>query len=254
MVEIAPDDGTAKVSAWLRANVGEVVRIRRQPRWRPVWFADVERDGELPRAVRPRRPHRHAADLPARPRDASAVDHARPRHPDAEGLRLDRRSDGLRDGPRARRATTSRSRPTTSAARSSTTTSTSWPACTRSTSDRSSTPASSAPPGPTESGTFGMSATSAVFRQVKVHPDPFIEFALAGCGATRRQSHGREARDRLGLGPVPPSRRQDRRGARRRDRPHRRPDDGPRRVADARHGHRLRRLRRALRPLQRAHR
>ena len=44
MVEIAPDDGTAKVSAWLRANIGgEVVRIRRQPRWRPVWFADVER-------------------------------------------------------------------------------------------------------------------------------------------------------------------------------------------------------------------
>ena len=42
------DDGTEQISAWLRANVGgKVVRINRQPRWRPVWFADVERDGEL---------------------------------------------------------------------------------------------------------------------------------------------------------------------------------------------------------------
>ena len=44
----AVDDGTEQISEWLRANVGgKVVRINRQPRWRPVWFADVERDGEL---------------------------------------------------------------------------------------------------------------------------------------------------------------------------------------------------------------
>jgi aminoglycoside phosphotransferase (APT) family kinase protein len=44
----AVDDGTEQISAWLRTNVGgKVVRINRQPRWRPVWFADVERDGEL---------------------------------------------------------------------------------------------------------------------------------------------------------------------------------------------------------------
>ncbi|MFN8626476.1 MAG: phosphotransferase [Candidatus Binatia bacterium] len=38
---------TGKVTAWLEAHVGgTVVRIARQPRWRPVWFADVDRDGE----------------------------------------------------------------------------------------------------------------------------------------------------------------------------------------------------------------
>ena len=42
------DDGTEQVRAWLGANIGgRVVRIVRQPRWRPVWFADVERDSEL---------------------------------------------------------------------------------------------------------------------------------------------------------------------------------------------------------------
>src|SRR5947209_521673 len=32
---------------WLTANVGTVVHIEQQPRWRPVWFADVEREGEV---------------------------------------------------------------------------------------------------------------------------------------------------------------------------------------------------------------
>src|SRR5690242_6070783 len=42
------DDGTKQVSDWLRTNLGgKVVRIARQPRWRPVWFADVERDDEM---------------------------------------------------------------------------------------------------------------------------------------------------------------------------------------------------------------
>jgi aminoglycoside phosphotransferase (APT) family kinase protein len=41
------DDGTAEVTAWLEANLGRVQSIRRQPRWRPVWFADVERDGAV---------------------------------------------------------------------------------------------------------------------------------------------------------------------------------------------------------------
>ena len=42
------DDGTEQISRWLHENIGgTVVRISRQPRWRPVWFADVERDGEL---------------------------------------------------------------------------------------------------------------------------------------------------------------------------------------------------------------
>jgi aminoglycoside phosphotransferase (APT) family kinase protein len=49
---LAPDPAaTDRVRSWLEANVGgTVVDIRRQPRWRPVWFADVDRpngkDGE----------------------------------------------------------------------------------------------------------------------------------------------------------------------------------------------------------------
>jgi aminoglycoside phosphotransferase (APT) family kinase protein len=42
------NEAIARVTDWLGANIGgTVVRIARQPRWRPVWFADVERDGEL---------------------------------------------------------------------------------------------------------------------------------------------------------------------------------------------------------------
>jgi hypothetical protein len=38
----------ASITEWLRANVGgTLVRAARQPRWRPVWFVDVERDGDL---------------------------------------------------------------------------------------------------------------------------------------------------------------------------------------------------------------
>ena len=35
------------VRDWFESNLGRVLRIERQPRWRPVWFADVERDGEV---------------------------------------------------------------------------------------------------------------------------------------------------------------------------------------------------------------
>lgn len=38
---------TEVVTAWLARNIGPVVAIRRQPRWRPVWFAEVARDGEV---------------------------------------------------------------------------------------------------------------------------------------------------------------------------------------------------------------
>lgn len=45
--EPTTEASTAKVAAWLERNIGgRLVRIARQPRWRPVWFADVERDGE----------------------------------------------------------------------------------------------------------------------------------------------------------------------------------------------------------------
>ncbi len=52
--DIAVDGETQKVVDWLTDNVGgKVVSIARQPRWRPQWIADVERDGEtLPLMVR----------------------------------------------------------------------------------------------------------------------------------------------------------------------------------------------------------
>ena len=41
------DDTTKRVVAWLEANLGgTVTAIRRQPRWRPVWFADLDDGGE----------------------------------------------------------------------------------------------------------------------------------------------------------------------------------------------------------------
>jgi hypothetical protein len=41
------DEGNAAVIAWIEANIGgQVVHITRQPRWRPVWWVDVDRDGE----------------------------------------------------------------------------------------------------------------------------------------------------------------------------------------------------------------
>ena len=42
------DNDVARLRAWLETNVGgRVLRAERQARWRPVWFADVERDGEV---------------------------------------------------------------------------------------------------------------------------------------------------------------------------------------------------------------
>lgn len=38
---------TARVRAWIEGELGaDVVDIRRQPRWRPVWFVEAERDGD----------------------------------------------------------------------------------------------------------------------------------------------------------------------------------------------------------------
>ena len=42
------DSELEPIAAWVEANIGgRIVRAARQPRWRPVWFLDVERDGEL---------------------------------------------------------------------------------------------------------------------------------------------------------------------------------------------------------------
>ncbi len=42
------DSELTPIAEWIQTNVGgTIVRSARQPRWRPVWFIDVERDGEL---------------------------------------------------------------------------------------------------------------------------------------------------------------------------------------------------------------
>ena len=44
---------TAQVTAWIEANLGPVIAIERQARWRPAWFVEVQReDGVLPLYVR----------------------------------------------------------------------------------------------------------------------------------------------------------------------------------------------------------
>ena len=46
-----------QLTDWFRSHLGaEVVGIRQQARWRPVWFVDVVRDGEtstVPQLVDP---------------------------------------------------------------------------------------------------------------------------------------------------------------------------------------------------------
>lgn len=45
-VEVEPE--WRRAFAWVEATLGgRVVRAERQPRWRPAWFLDVERDGEV---------------------------------------------------------------------------------------------------------------------------------------------------------------------------------------------------------------
>src|SRR5438552_2722807 len=66
------DAETKVVADWLTENVGgRVVSIKRQPRWRPHWLADIEREHEiLPLLVRGERydtdtvwPLRHEFDF-----------------------------------------------------------------------------------------------------------------------------------------------------------------------------------------------
>ncbi len=49
----AIDDPTAVIIEWLEAELGPVLDISRQPRWRPMWFATIDRSGEqVPVCVR----------------------------------------------------------------------------------------------------------------------------------------------------------------------------------------------------------
>jgi aminoglycoside phosphotransferase (APT) family kinase protein len=193
MVEVAQDDGTAKVSAWLRSNIGgDVVRIVRQPRWRPVWFADVERDGEvLELCVRGDRtdmplifPLDHEMRLQSimhdhgipTPKVYGWIDHPMAYVMDRvpgdnhfeKSTDEQRRSvvdDYLHILARLHRLDIA---PFVDggifrAAR------------------------------PEESGTYGMSRYESVFRQVKVLPDPLMEFCLGWLRRNPPVSHGRES-------------------------------------------------------------
>ncbi|HUP72974.1 MAG TPA: phosphotransferase family protein [Acidimicrobiales bacterium] len=187
------DDGTEQITAWLRTNIGsKVVRINRQPRWRPVWFADVERDGEiLELCVRGDRidmplifPLDHEMRL-----QATMHDHGIPtakvygwiEEPMAYVMdRVPGRNDFEQSTDAERRAAVDDYLQILARLHS----------------------LDIAPfvdagimraPTPQQSGTFGLSRYEKVYRSVKVHPDPFMEFCLAWLRRNPPDSKQRES-------------------------------------------------------------
>jgi aminoglycoside phosphotransferase (APT) family kinase protein len=188
----AADDGTALVRAWLESNLGRVTWVARQPRWRPVWFADVEgADGVLEVCVRGERTdmplifpldhemrlqsvmHEHGIptarvygwiDRPASyvmdrtpgQNDFTGVADAERRAVVDDYLHVLARLHQLDIGPFVR-AGVMRA------------------------------------PAPEASGTFGMSRYERVFRSTKKGPDPFIEFSLGWLRRNPPVSRGRES-------------------------------------------------------------
>ena len=192
MADVA-DGGTAQVRAWLGANVGgRVVRIVRQPRWRPVWFADVERDGELlelcVRGDRTDMPLIFPLDHEMRLQSVMH-DHGIPT-PKVYGW-IDEpmayvmdRVPGRNDFEKATEAERSavvddylhilarlHSLPIGPFVEGGIL--------------RAATPA--------QSGTYGMSRYEKVFRSVKAYPDPFMEFSLGWLKRNPPVSHDRES-------------------------------------------------------------
>ena len=187
------DDGTEQVRAWLGANIGgRVVRIVRQPRWRPVWFADVERDSELlelcVRGDRTDMPLIFPLDHEMRLQSVMH-DHGIPT-PNVYGW-IDEpmayvmdRVPGRNDFEKATEAERSaviddylhilarlHSLPIGPFVESGIL--------------RAATPA--------QSGTYGMSRYEKVFRSVKAYPDPFMEFSLGWLKRNPPVSHDRES-------------------------------------------------------------
>jgi aminoglycoside phosphotransferase (APT) family kinase protein len=186
------DDGSAQVAAWLRARLGKVLRIRRQPRWRPVWFADVERDGELLElCIRGDRtdselvfPLDHEMRLQAALHDqgiptakvygwidepaAYVMDRVAGRNDFAGASEAERRSvvdDYVQILVRMHRLDL---QPFLDAG-------------------------IQRAPRPEESGTFGMARYERVYRRLKNGPDPFMEFCLGWLRRNPPRSRGREA-------------------------------------------------------------
>ncbi len=183
----------AKIVAWLEANVGgTVVELARQPRWRPVWWATLERGGErLALCVRGDRTDMslvfpldhemrlqrtlHAQGIPV-PKVWGWIDEPRayvmdrvPGRSDFKGasdaeraavvdeyLRILARIHALPVGPFA----------AAGIARAET---------------------------PEASGTLGMARYERNWRAMKSTPDPFVEFALGWLRRNPPRSRGREA-------------------------------------------------------------
>ncbi len=187
------DDGTTQIRRWLGTNIGgEVRELSRQARWRPVWFADVERDGELLELViRGDRtdmtlifplPHEMALqsvmyeqgipvpkvygwiDEPA----AYVMDRVGGRNDFEKATEAERSSavdDYLQILARLHKLPLE---PFLDAG-------------------------IMRAPSPAESGTFGMARYESNFRSMKQLPDPFIEFSLGWLRRNPPVSHGREA-------------------------------------------------------------
>ena len=185
-------EATDLVRAWLEDNLGPVVSIAPQPRWRPVWWADVEGpDGILQLCVRGERtdmplifPLDHEMRLQSVMHDhgvptarvygwidrpASYVMDRVPGQNDFTGsteteraavvddyLQVLARLHRLDIGPFVEAGIMRAARPE-------------------------------------ESGTFGMGRYERVFRSVKKVPDPFVEFSLAWLRRNPPVSHGRES-------------------------------------------------------------
>lgn len=183
---------TEQVVAWLGANVGPVVTVTRQPRWRPVWFADVETDaGVRSLCVRGDRtdmplifPLDHEMRLQAVMHDqglpvprvygwiddpAAYVMDAVPGQADFSDTPDDRRRAVVDEylGVLARLHALDLA-PFVEAGILR--------------ADR-----------PEDSGTFGLGRYVAVYRSVKRHPEPFVEFCLGWLRRNPPRSQGRES-------------------------------------------------------------
>jgi aminoglycoside phosphotransferase (APT) family kinase protein len=181
-----------RVRAWLETKLGRVTQLARQGRWRPVWFADVERGGErLELCVRGDRvdmplvfPLEHEMRLQAllhergipvakvyglieRPlayvmdrvpgrNDFVGVSEAERRAVVDDYLRVLARIHALDPRPFAEAGIL-----------------------------RAASPA--------QSGTFGMSRYERIYRSTKRHPEPFTEFCLGWLQRNPPSSGGREA-------------------------------------------------------------
>lgn len=184
---------TGQITGWLESELGgRVVDIKQQPRWRPVWFADLERDGEtLELCVRAERSDmplifplehemRFQSLLEERGIPVAAV-HGMIDTPYAYVMDRVGGQEHFGDAPDGERAAAVDDYlghlarlhaldPEPFAAAGIT---------------RAETPAAS--------GTVGLARYEEVYRSQKVHPDPFLEFCLGWLRRNPPDSKGREA-------------------------------------------------------------